>query len=950
VNAPLIFEPPPVMLAARSITAPQIMIGASGGDNWGGCDVYLSLDSATYKRMGRIAAPSRQGVLANTLASGTDPDTAHTLSVDMSESGRALGSGITADADAFRTLCYVDGELIAYEMATLTGSDLYGLTYLRRGVYNTTISAHAAGSAFCRLDESVKSFDLPVTPVSYVGQTLYLKFLSYNIYGGGQQQLSAVSPYTYVPGGSGVFVYPPTGVSFSVGAEQQKDGSWISFGVIAWTASQDPLFDQYEVQWRLHTGPGAWTSLRIGPDTTSHRISPLPNNTAYDIQVRAVRTSGPFYSAWDQTLNITTSGKTTAPPAPTSLSVVGGYRQIEVKWTASAENDIAWYEVWEGSTNVLGSAVRIALVNATHYLRPGLNLSDTRFFWIKAQDTSGNFSTYLGPGSATTNAVDAADITGKIIGSQIDAATITGANLANNIIDYSKMASNYGIAAAVNVLPGPASPLRYAGSLVLLNSNAKLYRWDSVDGAWTVATDGGDITANSIVANSLVAGIITAPYIAADAVTANKLFVGDTTNLVNDPIFQDINTADPTGCYWSVQNIGSPVIVSMGPTPGAVAMGAANGAQVSTSNIPAASGLNYGVKSQVFAVKPGLSYRASCSASVSGAGVNKTCTLFIQWFQSDGVTSISNSGSTAYMSTSAGADGSLFSGSGGDTMLVVGTAPSNAAYARLFWCVQGGGSGAPAGAGSGWQATHMRMERQTVGTLIQNGQITTDHIVSTGLDAGAITAGTITADRMVGNFLDGGKFTASDGATVNPTTNYVEMLGLPVTLGGHVFGPYFSAVDGAGNVRVVMGRFADQWGLHVWNSAGVQILSAGDLGVDIVGTTNLQLNAVTYLHSAQVGSTTLTTSYGTLWSMTADATGTLAVTATGFDTSGLAGGSTQYELTVNGTAIATWTIGGANFDVTIAISAGDAVAIKGKYIGTVCTLEILNVLAIIAQR
>ncbi len=427
------------------------MVGTSGGANWGGADVWLSLHNATYKRLGQIVAPARSGTLSANLGNHADPDTTDTLSVDLSTSGGVLHSGTQADADAFRTLCYVDGELISYETATLTGTNAYNLTYLRRGVYGTTIAAHGSGTEFCRLDEAIKSFDLPITPVSYVGQTLYLKFLSYNIYGGGQQELSDVSPYTYVPGGSGVFVFPPSGVSFTVGAEQQKDGSWISFGVVAWTASQDPLFDQYEVQWRLHTGPGAWNSVRLGPGTTSYRVSPIPANTAYDVQVRAVRTSGPFYSAWDQALNISSVGKTTAPPAPTSLSVIGGYRQITVDWVASAENDIAWYEVWEGATGATppGGATKIAQIAATHYVRTGLGLSDTRFYWVRAQDTSGNFSTFLGPGHATTNAVDAGDITGAIIGSQIAAATIEGANLANSIIDYSKMATGYGIAASV---------------------------------------------------------------------------------------------------------------------------------------------------------------------------------------------------------------------------------------------------------------------------------------------------------------------------------------------------------------------------------------------------------------------------------------------------------------------------------------------------------------------
>src|SRR5204862_408647 len=83
-----------------------------------------------------------------TLPSHADPDTSNTLSVDLSESQGQLLSGTTADADAFVTLCLCDGELIAYQTATLTAAHQYELTYLRRGVYGTPIGAHSSGTSF----------------------------------------------------------------------------------------------------------------------------------------------------------------------------------------------------------------------------------------------------------------------------------------------------------------------------------------------------------------------------------------------------------------------------------------------------------------------------------------------------------------------------------------------------------------------------------------------------------------------------------------------------------------------------------------------------------------------------------------------------------------------------------------------------------------------------------
>src|SRR6266850_482660 len=96
-NPPILFEPPPGLTAGGT----EVWIIATGGADWGGCQVCVSLDGTTY-------------------------------------------------AYAFVTLCYCDGELIAFKTATLTASHRYDLTYLRRGVYGTPIGAHSAGASFAR--------------------------------------------------------------------------------------------------------------------------------------------------------------------------------------------------------------------------------------------------------------------------------------------------------------------------------------------------------------------------------------------------------------------------------------------------------------------------------------------------------------------------------------------------------------------------------------------------------------------------------------------------------------------------------------------------------------------------------------------------------------------------------------------------------------------------------
>jgi hypothetical protein len=203
VNVPIIFEPPSALVGSN----PQVWIAASGGSggvadpNWGGCYVWLSLDGSSYSQVGTINAPARQGMLTSVLAlfGGTNPDTADTLAVNLAESGGVLSSGSAADAASGSTLCIVGSELLSYETATLTSTSNYALTTLYRGLYGSTIAAHASAAPFARLDSAIFKYDLPA---QYAGSTLYIKLQSFNVFGRGVGALSACTAYTFTPTGT----------------------------------------------------------------------------------------------------------------------------------------------------------------------------------------------------------------------------------------------------------------------------------------------------------------------------------------------------------------------------------------------------------------------------------------------------------------------------------------------------------------------------------------------------------------------------------------------------------------------------------------------------------------------------------------------------------------------------------------------------------------------------
>ena len=202
VYDPHIFEPPPLL----SNNTPQVWAGVTGPNiatEWGGCFVWASLDNISYGNVGKLLGSSTTGYTTNSLPiyGGTNPDTLHTLSVDLTESSGALISTTAANAAGGATCAYIGGEYISFTTATLTGLNTYDLTGLYRGQFGVSPMTIPSGSSFVLLTGNLFEYTLPLADV---GDTLYLKFQSFNIMGGGIQDLAACSVYVYSAAGLGV--------------------------------------------------------------------------------------------------------------------------------------------------------------------------------------------------------------------------------------------------------------------------------------------------------------------------------------------------------------------------------------------------------------------------------------------------------------------------------------------------------------------------------------------------------------------------------------------------------------------------------------------------------------------------------------------------------------------------------------------------------------------------
>jgi len=218
VNTPLIVQPPTSLTGGLN----QIWVGASGinsgsGMQWGGATVYVSIDNVTYSQVAVLTAPTRQGFLTAALPAAAGWDSIDTLAVNLAESGGVLTGTSQAAAQQGATLSIVDSEFLAYETATLVSGNAYNLTGLARGQGGSTPTAHPTNAPFARIDGAVIRYTLPA---NFAGQTLYLKFQSFNVFGGGFEDLSTCTAYTFTPSvatADPIFAQLQTGFALDLG-------------------------------------------------------------------------------------------------------------------------------------------------------------------------------------------------------------------------------------------------------------------------------------------------------------------------------------------------------------------------------------------------------------------------------------------------------------------------------------------------------------------------------------------------------------------------------------------------------------------------------------------------------------------------------------------------------------------------------------------------------------
>lgn len=351
-NPPTIIEPTDLLVSSG-----QLWLQASGvGPNWGGCNVWVSTDNATYKMVGTITGNGRQGLTTAALPLAASPDLTNTLRVQLNASG-VLASGSEIDQASLHTLVSVDNEFVAYLEATLTGVNAYDLSNLLRGVGGSVIAAHGTSAGFARWDGTQLAYEYPD---NVIGLPLYLKLQSFNQYGGGTQTLDTLASVTYTVQGTFALRTPPdvTGVV-------QFSQNGLSY--VGWTAPSE-VVDGTEVRFGsswvvgMVLGQTVAQSLQVNSNGTywmAHKRGNTYSANPVSIAVTTVANPVNIVQTWDEAA----TGWTGALSGAAQL--VGAGTIVELTNTGGVVNTPGWYEVPAGHIVDLGT-VQTATVGVNY--------------------------------------------------------------------------------------------------------------------------------------------------------------------------------------------------------------------------------------------------------------------------------------------------------------------------------------------------------------------------------------------------------------------------------------------------------------------------------------------------------------------------------------------------------------------------------------------------------
>lgn len=252
-----------------------------------------------------------------------------------------------------------------------------------------------------RMGWSQKPFEVVSMGITYseeLGVDLELRETAADVFdwtSGIDQKNYDPAPDTNLP--NPFVVGSPTNLAVTASSQVNNDGSIQPLFQVTWTAPVDQSVVGYEIQWQR----GAYGSLPAETlynsallSSTSYTISGIVTEADYVIRVRSI-SSLAVRSGWVTTTGQNNQGDTTAPSAPTNLSITTDqYRSAYLTWTNPTDSDYFQTIIYASFTNNSAAAGEVGRLSGTSHTYSGLPDSTTYYVWLKAVDYSGNLSAF----------------------------------------------------------------------------------------------------------------------------------------------------------------------------------------------------------------------------------------------------------------------------------------------------------------------------------------------------------------------------------------------------------------------------------------------------------------------------------------------------------------------------------------------------------------------------
>lgn len=463
---PVIFEPP-IALAG----APEVWLATAGGSSWGGAYIWISLDNVTYSMVGRTTGQARMGVTTTSLPLVADPDSTSTLGVNLSISSGTLAGATVAERDAYATLSWVGGELVSYQNAVLTGPNTYALSSLRRGAYGSPVATHASGTPFVRLDAAV--FKYAYDP-DMLGKMIYIKLQSFNLFGGGVQQLEDLTPVSYTIAGA------PLGKVASLALVQDWTGLDCA---VKWAAQKGAA--QYTIEiWVA----GVKRRTVTGIADTRYTYTWLDN----------LADGGPYRSIELRLYAISANGASTEPAiltatnaqmaVPSGLVITGNGPVLSVMTQKPVMPDYAGTRIWISATSGFNPALVAPVYDGPDWFLESVSQAPGRYYVRVAH---------------------------------YDRFGLDGVNVSSEIVvDYIGAIGGIPQVPDASTIETLAAPSFWA---VYDLTTKKIWRWNPATSSYTKAADGGDILASTIAADKLAVAQLSAITADLGDITAGRI-------------------------------------------------------------------------------------------------------------------------------------------------------------------------------------------------------------------------------------------------------------------------------------------------------------------------------------------------------------------------------------------------------------------------------------------